>query len=135
MPGLSDYGAAAALSAVLPNGTDVWIALFTELPNVLNGTAGVEAEGSGYQRIDWQAWVDVTEDDVVYRRNDGAIEFGALSDALPGVVGWGIYDEQTDGNLLAFGYVRDVAGTAVTKNFVAGNQPRFLDQELSIGIE
>lgn len=130
---LTDYGEGAALTALLPNGTNRYVALFTTMP-AADGSGAVEAAGSSYARVACSAWINATVSGITYRKNNGAVAFTALTGALSGVVGWGIYDASTSGNLIAFGYVRDVGGTAVTKNFVSTNQPRFLDQELKIGV-
>lgn len=132
--GLSEIGKELALAAVLPNGTDVWVALLTTMPDEEDGTGLVEAMGSGYARVAHDAWLNTTADGVTYRTNDGAIEFAALSGALS-VVGWAIYDADTGGDLLAFGSLRDVAGEVLAYNFVSTDQPRFIAQELSIGID
>ncbi len=131
--GLTSYGETQALNVNLPNGTSRYIALFTSMSDA-DGTSIVEASGSSYARKLCTAWVNETVNGVTYRKNNGAIEFAALSGSISGVVGWGIYDALTSGNLIAAGYVRDVSGVAVTKNFVSTNQPRFLDQELKVGL-
>ena len=124
---------AAALAAVLPNGTARYVALLTTLP-AADGTGEVEATGSSYARKSYSAWLTSVSSGITYRKNNGAIEFTALTGALTGVLGWAIYDASTAGNLLAFGYIRDSSGAAVTKNFVNTDQPRFLDQELKVGL-
>lgn len=133
MAGLTDYGEAQALNAILPNGTARYVALFTVSPDE-DGTGGTEASGNGYARKSHSAWIDEEVDGVTYRKNDGAIEFDALSGSVSGIVAWGVYDASTAGNLLAFGPLRDSNGDAVTKNFVNTDQPRFIDQELQIGV-
>lgn len=130
---LTTYGQAQALAANLPGGTNRYVALFTTLPDT-DGTGGVECTGSSYARVLHTAWTNAVADDITYRKNNGTIEFAALSDVLSGVVGWGIFDALTNGNLIAFGEVRDVSAVAVTKDFVAGDQPRFLDQELKVAV-
>lgn len=133
MAGLTDYGEAAALAAILPNGTNRYIALFTTSPDA-DGTGGTEATGYSYARKAHSAWTNEVVDGVTYRKNDGAIEFTALTGSISGVVAYGIYDASTSGNLLAFGPIKDSGGEEVTKNFVNTDQPRFLDQELKIGL-
>lgn len=133
MSGLSDYGEAQALIALLPEGTNRYIALFTVLPGE-DGTGGTEASGSSYARKAHSSWVNDTSGDVTRRKNNGNITFAALTGSLSGIVGWGIYDALSSGNLIAFGPVLDSGGNEVTKNFVATDQPQFLDQELKIGL-
>lgn len=134
---LSEYGKETALEALLPNGTDVWVALLFTLPTAEDGTGLVEASGSGYARKSYDAWMNSTVDGVTYRVNDGAIEFAAMSDYLNPVEGWAIFDNDgtPSGNLIAYGYIRNGSGDAITMDFTAGEQPRFLDQELQIGID
>ncbi len=130
---LSTYGREQALIALMPGGTNRYVALFTTKPDD-DGTGGVECTGSGYARKVYSSWVSITTDGVTYRKNNGAIEFVALSDALSGVVAYGIYDASSGGNLIDFDDLLDSGGEAVTKNFIAGDQPRFLDQELKVGL-
>lgn len=135
MSGLTDYAEAACLTALLPNGTDVYVGFFTVLPTADDGTGGTEASGSGYARKAHQAWVNTTVGDYTYRVNNGAIEFTALTADLDGVNGWGIWDASVAGNLLAFGPLLDALGAEVyDKTLTNGNQPRFVDQELKIGL-
>lgn len=119
MAGLSDYAEAklrehlVAKAAWTMPGT-VYLALFTTLPGE-NGAGGVEVTGGAYARkataaADWAvgggsnalelAWATATAD------------WGT-------VVGVGLYDASTGGNLLAFG--------ALTSNVVVltGHTPRF----------
>jgi hypothetical protein len=134
MAGLTDYGEQQALIALLPNGTARYVGLFTTLPTADDGTGGVEASGSGYARKSHAAWLNTAVAPITYRVNNGAIEFTALTADLDGCVGWGVWDAAAAGNLIAFGNLKDVAGNSITKNFTSGNQPRFPDQELQIGI-
>ena len=55
---------------------------------------------------------------------------------LVGVNGWGIWDALGGGNLLAFGPILDGGGNPIVdKTFTSGNQPRFIDQELKVGLD
>lgn len=129
MSGLTNY----ALVALLPEGVDRYIALFTTLP-ADDGVGGVEASVSGYARKAHSSWVNDASGTITKRMNNGAIELAALNDPLAGVVGWGVYDAPTGGNLIVFGELVDSAGDAATVSFVAGEQPRFLDQSLVVGV-
>lgn len=132
---MTETGKGLALDALLPNGTDVWIGLLTTLPSDETGADYVEATGSNYDRVAHDAWVNVVEDGITYRRNNGAIEFAALDDALVDVLGWAIFDAASAGNLLAYGALRDVDGEPQTVDFANTDQPRFIDQELGVGID
>lgn len=134
MSGLTDYGEQQALIALLPNGTNRYVGFFTVLPDD-DGTGGTEASGSGYARIAHAAWINVAAAPITYRVNDGAVEFAALTADLVDIVGWGIWDALAAGNLIAFGPILNVGGVEITKTFTSGNQPRFIDQELKVGID
>jgi hypothetical protein len=134
MSGLTDYGEQQALIALLPNGTNRYVGFFTVLPDD-DGTGGTEAIGSGYARIAHAAWINVAAAPITYRVNDGAVEFAALTADLADIVGWGIWDALAAGNLIAFGPILNVGGVEITKTFTSGNQPRFIDQELKVGID
>jgi hypothetical protein len=131
MAGLTSYARALALQAVIPNGTTLYVALFTTLP-IYDGTGGVEASGSSYARKSHASWLTAQFGALTRTYNNGAITFTALTGALSGIVGWGIYDASSGGNLIAFGEIRDAADAAVTKNFIATDEPRFIDQSLYV---
>lgn len=131
--GISNYGEEFMLDALLPNGTNVEIALLTTLPTADDGTGLVECSGSGYARKTHAAWITTTAAADTVRANNGAIEFTALTAALSSVLGWAVYDA-SGANLLAYGPIKDVGGNEVTLNFIATDQPRFVDGELGIGI-
>lgn len=134
MAGLTETASNTALEAILPNGTNLYVGLYAALPTARDGTGGTEAAGSGYARKLHTAWVNVVESGISKRKNNGAITFAALTDALPGVVGWGIWDALTSGNLIAFGPIRDASGNEISKDFANTDEPRFPDQELAVGI-
>ncbi len=124
----------ASVSAIIPNGSNAYVALLTALPDA-DGAGLVEATGSGYARLSASAWINITVDESTLRVNDGAIEFAELTAALTGIVGWAIYDAASGGNILSFGAFLDFSDEETTKNLVAGDIPRLIDQELKIGTE
>lgn len=127
-------GTITALTALLPSGTARYVALFTTLPNQ-DGSSGVEVTGSGYARATCSSW-SMASGNNARRQNGTAVTFAALTGAVSGVVGWGIYDAASAGNLLAFGPVRATAsGLATTRNFIATDQPSFPAGELWVSIE
>lgn len=134
MSGLTDYGEQQALIGILPNGTNRYVGYFTTLPTADDGTGGVEATGSGYARKVHAAWLNTAAAPITYRVNNGAIEFTALTADLEDIVGWGIWDAAAAGNMIAFGPLLDSGGNEITKTFTSGNQPRFPDQELKVGL-
>ena len=135
MSGLATYGKQQGIAGVLPNGTAFYAGFLTTLPDDDAGTNLVEATGSGYARKTHSAWMNVDESPEWYRVNNGAIELAALSADLVGIVGWGIWTAVTAGNLVAWGPLLDVGGNEITKTFTSGNQPRFVTQELKVGID
>jgi hypothetical protein len=136
MSGMTITAKQTALEAVLVNLTDVYVGLFTELPTDDTPTGGVEATGSGYARKAHNAWLNTTVGDDVYRVNNGAVELPTLTADLTGIYGWGIWSAITGGNLLAYGPLLDAGGSVVEdKTFSTGNIPRFVHQELKIGLD
>lgn len=133
MAGLTDYAEALALAYLLPGGTNKYVALFTTMP-AEDGTGAVEATGGTYARIAHSTWINEVVDGVTYRKNNGTIEFAVLTANISGVVGWGIYDALTVGNLIAFGEILGPSGDAITRNYVIGDLIRFSDQDLKIGL-
>lgn len=135
MGGLATYGKQQALAGVLANGTTYYAGFLTTLPTADDGTGLVEATGSGYARLGHSAWLQVDATPTWYHVNNGAIEFAALSADLDDIVGWGIWTAVSGGSLIAWGPLLDVGGNEITKTFTNGNQPRFVDQELKVGID
>ncbi|MGD8501269.1 MAG: hypothetical protein PVJ86_11510, partial [Phycisphaerales bacterium] len=79
---------------------------------------------------------NTTVGDDVYRVNNGAVELPTLTADLTGIYGWGIWSAITGGNLLAYGPLLDAGGSVVEdKTFGTGNIPRFVHQELKIGLD
>jgi hypothetical protein len=135
MGGLATYGKQQALAGVLANGTEYFAGFLTTLPSDDAGTGLVEATGSGYVRKGHSAWMNIDESPEWYRVNNGAIEFAALSADLDDCVGWGIWTAVSGGTLIAWGPLLDVGENEITKKFTSGNQPRFVDQELKVGVD
>lgn len=137
--GMTPYGRQLALAGALPSSTDRHVGFFTVLPDA-DGDGGTELTigvAPGYERHAWSSWLFVTDGTTVYRANDGAMEWeGPFSgDATESVVGWGVWDAATNGNLVAFGPMLDSGGSEIVVDFLNGDTPSFVDQELRIGIE
>jgi len=126
--------ASMLLGSKLPNGTNRYVALLTTLPNAV-GEGAVEVSGSGYVRVAHSTWIDKTEDGVTYRQNDGVIEFPTLSAAVADVVGWGVFNDDTAGDLVAWGPIVNADGDPIQKSFRENDVPRFLPQELSFSTD
>lgn len=126
-----------ALSRALPNGTAVYVALFTTLPTspAAAGTGAVEVSGSAYARVACSSWTQHATN-TLRRQNNAAVTFAALTGAVSGVVGWGLYDALTGGNLIAYGPMRSASGGAATsRSFIATDQPQFAVGELWVEIQ
>ena len=123
----------ACLAAALPNGTDRYVGLFTGLPDA-TGVGGVEASGSNYARTIINSWSFEVLQQVVRRVNSSPVVFPTLDGDLT-VVGWGVWDDATGGDLRAFGRVRTVGGSPITFELASGDTPRFLVGELQVGIQ
>lgn len=133
MPGLSNYGAQLAMDAVLPDAAAYHVALFTTLPDE-GGAGGVECAGGSYARVAHAAWEDFAHGgDGFVKANNGAITFPVFT-APFAIVGWGIFDAGVAGNLIAFGPLRDGDSEAITRNTLAGDQVKFNDNDLKVGI-
>ena len=132
--GLTDYAEQQALQALLPDATSRWVGLFTTLPDDA-GAGGVEASGGGYARVEQSAWTTEADAPRTVRKNNGAVNFGELTGAIGTVVGWGIFDAESGGNLLAFGEILTAGGEATTQALGAGDEPRILSGELKVGVD
>jgi len=135
MGGLATYGKQQAIEGVLVNGTAYYAGFLTTLPTADDGTGLIEATGSGYARKDHSAWMNVDESPEWYRVNNGAVEFAALSADLDDCVGWGLWTAVSGGSLIAWGPLLDVGENEITITFTSGNAPRFISQELKVGID
>jgi len=110
------------------------VGVFTTLPNA-DGTGGVESSYDSYARTAHQDWSTLVIGTTAARRvNVGAIEMVAVGLGDPGetIVGWGIWDASTSGNLLHFGPMRNASGVEAPVAIVAGDQIRWTDGELKV---
>lgn len=123
----------AFLHDLLPNGGDTRrIGFFRTLPNRA-GTGGVECSGSGYARVVHNSWRDVILGGYIARRaNSGEILFAELTGDLI-TTGWGIWDD--DDILRAFGPHRNDDGSTRAWELGAGDQPRYGDGSLQVGVQ
>lgn len=118
---------AQVLAALLPSGSDVWVALFDGDPL----GAGVELTAAGYARKAHSAWTTSHAATSSSRTNVGAITFDAVSEpAAPRH--WVIYDAQAGGNALRSGLITDDVGEAVAIDLLAGDVLEFGDGQLTI---
>ncbi len=123
---LNHFFGGVALSPASPANT--FVGLYTTLP-ADDETGGVEASYTGYARVsvtnNTTNWPNATEGAPTSKSNGTTITFGQKTDAgSVTIVGFGIFDALTLGNLLFFG--------AVTPNQAVGQNdtPRFLATDL-----
>lgn len=136
MPGFSDYTAENVLAYVtgktaVPTLPTAWVALFTALPTSDAGTGGTEVTGGSYARVTtsgstWNApSASVgTEPSVVpaFTSNASTITFATATASWGTVIGFGLYDAITTGNLLAFDYLGNFSWLPATNSSVgSGN--------------
>lgn len=133
--GLTEYGAAQALEDAIPSASNSYVGLFTTLPSARDGTGGVEASVGGYARKAHSSWVTVQEATGTFRKNSGAVTLDALTADLNDVSGWGIWDDPSAGNLVAFGPLVDSGDVVITQDYNSTDQPSFADQTLRVGIK
>lgn len=121
-----------ALSSILEDGGLYYLALFTVMPDA-DGTGGTEFTigVNGYRRDLIDTWGTISSGDDYYRVN--SLEWGTsytITGNITGIVGWGIYDAQSSGNLLSFGTFQNSGGADITLNLVAGDAIYFAAQTL-----
>lgn len=100
---------AYAMSLILPNGSNRYVALFTSKPGPSGG--GTEVVETGYARVAIDAWVEVADGGDIGRANTAAVEFAGF--ALPAslsIEAAGVYDAAVAGNLLAWVSVDPIEG-------------------------
>jgi len=98
---LDDLVARWALEATnMPAAPDAYVALFTALPTKAGG--GTEVAGGGYARILAAPSVWTVSGSPVQAANNDVLSFGTATASWGAVLGFGVYDAVTVGNLLFF---------------------------------
>jgi hypothetical protein len=125
---LDHFFGGVALSPSSP--ANIHVGLYTTLP-ADDETGGVEASYTGYGRVsvtnNSTEWPAATEGAPTSKSNANTITFGQKTDAGDvTIVGFGLFDASSGGNLLFFG--------AVTPNQTVGQNdtPRFLGGDIVI---
>jgi hypothetical protein len=119
---------AAALAAILPATTDVYIAMF--LGNPIAG--GVELTLTGYARVAYQDWTTADLGGSSVRSNASFITFPTITQAGSADY-WGIYDSAVAGVLLRSGQLQDNLGQMITINFLGlGDEAQFTVGALTV---
>lgn len=93
---------ATALEALLPSGSDVYVALYAD-ELVISTETGTELTDANYARVAFQDWKTVVGASSVTRTNNTAIVFPAFDAKVESIRWWGIWDASVGGNLLAAG--------------------------------
>ena len=123
---------ASLLASILPESTDIYVALLTTLPADYDGTGLAELDSTWYARVAHDAWVNATDDGVVSRKNNGAVVFSATDAAESGIIGWAIYDAATNGNLIACGPIHDADGEDASIDLAIGDVLQFQTQDIEV---
>lgn len=132
MSGMTAVEARRYFADALPTGSNVYVGLFTSLPNGA-GEGGVECSEAWYSRVAHAAWVSTLVGAKTIRRsNVGDVQMAAVGGGDPDVtvVGWGIWDASSGGNLRWFGPLLDAAGNETPVTLTAGDQLRWPSLEL-----
>lgn len=102
--GLSVRMRRLTLEWLLPQGTQLYAGLFTEMPDRA-GSGGTEASVTGYARVPISRWVTKVEGASVRRNNAVPILWPDLEQPLV-VVGWGLWEAATGGVADRFDWTR-----------------------------
>lgn len=118
-----------------------YIALFTVLPTP--STGGTELSATGYVRQTYgsslTSWsgtqgagtTGVSSGTSGQSSNNVAVEIHeGVPVAWTGIVGWGLFDASTAGNLLEFGYIVDADENPITRSFSVGDPVSFSEGTL-----
>lgn len=107
-----------------------YIALFTTLPQD-DGTGGVEVVtvGTNYARVLEAGVPPWKSDGPGERSNNATLTFPQASAAWGTILGFGLYDASTGGNLLMFGSL------ATPKSINNGDQPSFAVGALQVSLD
>ena len=100
----------------------VWVGLFTQMPTA--DQPGTEVSGGGYARQP-AAFSAAVNREIV---NSADLQFPTATADWGTVVGFGLFDAETGGNLLVF------ASLSTPKNVLTGDQPYFPAGELSVTV-
>ena len=124
-----DYLLKGVAMPTMPN--SLWLALFTTSPNA-SGTGGVEVStsGTGYSRIELPrsaaTWSGPTGTNQEYN-NTNELVFPVPTGNWGTVVSLGIYDAQTNGNLVFYSTIATAKGIQL-----GDGSPRILSSQLKI---
>lgn len=88
----------------LPQGTELWAGILTQLPD-RTGAGGVEASASGYGRVAVSRWLLRNDGASARRTNAAPIYFPTMAAPVT-AAGWGLWSTETEGTLRFFDYIR-----------------------------
>lgn len=132
MAAMSDYLEQKLLDHVLRNvpmtsPTTVYLALFTDDPNDSGG--GPEVTDSAYVRQEITFAAPASEIDGHACALDADVSFPAIADASVTISHLGIYDDETDGNLLFHGEFSS------SRTYEVGDEPVVRADAVSVALE
>lgn len=114
-----------ALENMINAKIDLYVAILTGAPPLVEGTDENEAIYTGYARqlcTDWSTHLDA---EGWYISNTAAIVFPAVTSAPITMQWWGLYLTSTGGTLYAAGPVRNLGGLEYPQLLLVGDQARF----------
>jgi len=125
-----EVGRAIMLAALLPAGTDRYVALYFGDPSTIDG---VELTLAGYARVAHQDWTTTVPDPGrSVRSNASVVQFATITE-IGRADYWAIFDDAVAGNLLRCGLITDAMGNATVVDFSGlGDDARFLIGALRI---
>ena len=119
MANLSTYAADKLLDALLRNvpytSTDTYVALFTALPVEPSGSGGLEVVGGSYVRLRLDTLLNAAASGSIDTNAD--LTWPEATANWGTVVGVGIYDALTNGNLLASGALTESQAVGIGATF------------------
>jgi hypothetical protein len=104
--------------------SNLYVALFTVTPG--ESTPGTEVSGSGYSRVLFNNWAAAASGSV---SNNAAISFPDAAASWGTIVGFGIYDSASGGNLLLYGDL------TTAKAIASGDSVQFASGNLVINLD
>lgn len=122
---------AALLNFELPQGTVLYVGLFTRMPTRV-GAGGTEVSVSGYARQPISSWNNGEDGASARRTNAVPLTWSPFGSAAT-IVGWGIWPTLSGGVVRDIGFLRAVeSGDPITQVITAGGQPGFAPGDIGL---
>ena len=127
--GLTLAGRMEVLAVRLPQGSDLWCGLFTEMPDRL-GLGGTQL---AIDRLAVSRWATVQLGARARRTNAQSIIWPSPGLTAAAVaIGWGLWSAETDGTLQAFDFLRSDDGAQRSFALSIGSRPAFSSGEIGL---